>query len=131
MNKVVGQEWIVQDGETTVLKISICRQCTARWYPPRDVCSTCASSDLEQTTTQGTGVAYASTVVRVGAPPFRVPYVLSYVDIDGVRLLTHIDGDQALKPDTPVRLTFGQIGADGDTELWSHVAEPITQENNQ
>jgi len=131
MKKVVGEEWIVQEGETTALKISVCRQCASRWYPPREICSTCASSDLEQTITQGRGVAYASTVVRVGAAPFKAPYVLSYVDIDGVRLLTHIEGDQAPTPDTPVQLTFGAIGTDGDTELWSHMAEPITQENSR
>jgi len=128
MRKTIGGDWIAQDGEAIALRISVCRNCAARWYPPRKICSTCASNDLEQTVTGDRGVAYASTVVRVGAAPFRVPYVLSYVDIDGVRLLTHFDGDQAPPSDSPVRLTIGQIGSEGQTDLWSHLATPITED---
>jgi uncharacterized OB-fold protein len=131
MRKMIGGDWIAQEGHTTALKISACRRCDARWFPPREVCSTCASDDLEQTTTGDRGVAYASTVVRVGAPPFQVPYVLSYVDIDGVRLLTHFDDDHAPAPGTPVRLTTGRIGSEGDTELWSHLAQPIAEEGTR
>ena len=35
--------------------------------------------------------------------------MLSYVDIDGVRILAHTDADRALAPDTPVVLTSGPI----------------------
>jgi uncharacterized OB-fold protein len=129
--KMVNGDWIAHDDDKTSLMISVCQQCAARWFPPRDVCSTCASHELEQTTTGDRGTTYASTVVRVGAAPFRAPYVLSYIDIDGVRVLTHVHGDRAPTPDTPVWLTIGPIGYEGETELWSYVAQPTKEEGTR
>jgi hypothetical protein len=126
VKKTIGEDWIARVGDNVGLRISVCRNCTARWFPPRELCSTCASTDLEQNTTRSRGVAYATTVVRVGAQPFRTPYVLSYVDIDGVRLLAHVEGERVLAPDSPVQLTVGKIGA--DTDLWSYTVRPVCEE---
>ena len=79
-------------------------RCGSRWFPTREICSACAH--VRASTEQRTGdrgVAYASTVVRIAPTGFTAPYVLSYVDIDGVRVLAHTDADRALTPDTPVR----------------------------
>jgi uncharacterized protein len=119
------------------LRISICPACDSRWFPPRRICSRCAHDGTTETLSGRHGTAYASTVVRIGPPTFTAPYVLSYVDIDGVRILAHTDGTTALHPGTPVELTSGAIGHDGGTELWSyrvrahrpthpdHVEEPL------
>jgi uncharacterized OB-fold protein len=106
------------------LTISVCPRCGSRWFPTRDTCSRCAHQGLANQQTGDTGVAYASTVVRIAPAGFTAPYVLSYVDVDGVRVLAHTDADQALAPDTPVRLTSGPI-RDG---LDSHRVTPIESE---
>ncbi|GHF18683.1 hypothetical protein GCM10017786_60550 [Amycolatopsis deserti] len=123
MTDLIAGDWIARNGDTTALRISVCRDCSARWYPPREVCSTCASAELTQTVTGDRGVVYASTVVRVGAAGFDTPYVLSYVDIDGVRVLSHSEGEQALAPDTPVQLTVGAITSGKE----SHIVRPLIE----
>jgi uncharacterized OB-fold protein len=94
---------------TTTLTISVCPHCRSRWFPARAVCSSCGRDGLHEQQTGDHGVAYASTVVRIAPAGFTAPYVLSYVDIDDVRLLAHTDSDHALAPDTPVVLTRGPI----------------------
>ncbi|MHA6782136.1 Zn-ribbon domain-containing OB-fold protein [Pseudonocardia saturnea] len=121
---VVGADGIRPDG-TPIVTISVCPRCTARWFPPREVCSACAHDRLDPVEAGPDGVAYASTVVRIGAPGFTAPYVLSYVDVDGVRVLAHTDtaGDPTpLTPGTPVTFTAGPIGRAGEVELWSYRA---------
>jgi hypothetical protein len=86
------------------LTISVCPRCGSRWFPARELCSTCARDGLVAQRTGDRGVAYASTVVRIAPAGFTAPYVLSYVDVDGVRVLVRTDGDTALVPGTPVTL---------------------------
>jgi uncharacterized OB-fold protein len=126
---IVGGEWLVAiDDGGLGLRVSRCPACQSRWFPPRTVCSTCTSEDLEQRCTSSRGVAYASTVVRVGASGFVAPYVLSYVDVDGVRVLAHTVADGALPPDTDVELMLARIGHDGDEERWSYAVRPVVSE---
>lgn len=122
--RFLGASGVRPDG-TPILTISVCPRCTARWFPPREICSACAHDELEPVDAGRDGIAYASTVVRIGPPGFAAPYVLSYVDVDGVRLLAHTDvagteEPEALAPGTPVVFTAGPIGVAGDVELWSH-----------
>ena len=122
--RIVGAQGIRSDG-TPILTISVCPRCAGRWFPPREVCSTCAHDQLESVEAGTDGIAYASTVVRIGAPGFPTPYVLSYVDVDGVRVLAHTDPadrdkPEALAPGTRVTFTTGPIGTAGDVELWSY-----------
>jgi len=122
--RIVGADGIRPDG-TPILTISVCPRCAARWFPPREVCSTCAYGGLDPLEARADGVAYASTVVRIGAPGFRAPYVLTYVDVDGVRVLAHTDPADpehpaALAPGTPVRFTAGPVGTAAGIDLWSY-----------
>lgn len=130
--KLVGADGVRPDG-TPILTISVCRRCASRWFPPRDTCSACANDELDSVEAGTDGVAYASTVVRIGAPGFTTPYVLSYVDVDGVRVLSHTDtpdreNPAALSPGTPVSFTAGPIGTAGEAELWSYRVRATTRE---
>jgi hypothetical protein len=51
--------------------------------------------------------------------------VLAYVDIDGVRVLAHVDSSEALPPGTPVALRLATIGADEDGPVLSYAVAPI------
>jgi uncharacterized OB-fold protein len=63
--------------------------------------------------------------VRIGPPRFQAPYVLAYVDIDGVRVLAHVESSEALPPGTPVELRLATIGADEDGPVLSYAVAPI------
>jgi len=133
--RFVGADGVRPDG-TPIVRISVCRRCASRWFPPRDTCSACAHDELASVEAGTDGVAYASTVVRIGAPGFATPYVLSYVDIDGVRVLAHTDtadreNPQALSPGTPVTFSAGPIRTAGDVELWSYRVRATTPEEDR
>ncbi|MDJ0420246.1 Zn-ribbon domain-containing OB-fold protein [Rhodococcus opacus] len=126
--RLVGEDWYRQTAAGIELLVSDCNTCGRRWFPPRRACSSCASTDLTRTHTGARGIAYASSKVHVGGAPWPKEYVLSYIDIDGVRVLMHTDSDQALAPDTPVTVALGHIGTDGTTELWSYTAHPVSND---
>ena len=120
-----------EDDTGTRLVISLCPRCGSRWFPARTICSACAHDELTETRTGHKGAAYASTVVRIAPAGFTAPYVLSYVDIDGVRILAHTDADPddpaPLAPGTPVTLTSGPIRRDGDTGVVSYRVRPTME----
>jgi uncharacterized protein len=122
--RAVGAENFLTDGTTAVLRVTRCRNCGSAWFPARTQCSTCASRDVTEDLTSSSGIAYASSVVRVGPPQFLAPYVLAYVDVDGVRVLTHVEADDALRPGTPVELRLATIGADEEGPLKSYAVVP-------
>lgn len=134
--RFVGAAGVRPDG-TPILTISVCPRCAARWFPPREICATCAHDELDPVEAGTAGVVYASTVVRIGAPGFATPYVLSYVDIDGVRVLSHTDAapdrdPEPPAPGTPVTLTAGPVGTAGEVELWSYRAhDPAAPERDR
>lgn len=125
--KVVAGEYFTHvDDDAVRLRITECQDCESRWFPPVAICSRCAGTNVTDIDSGPTGVAYASTVVRVGPSGFPAPYVLSYVDIDGVRILAHTESESALTPDSPVRLGLREIGKKDGTTLLSYVARPLS-----
>jgi uncharacterized OB-fold protein len=125
--RAIGAENFLTDGTRAVLRISRCRDCGSAWFPARAQCSTCASRHVSEELTSTMGIAYASSVVRVGPPGFAAPYVLAYVDVDGVRLLAHAASAEALPPGTPVELRLATIGADEDGPLLSYTFAPTVK----
>jgi uncharacterized protein len=125
--RVVGAENFLTDGTRAVLRVARCRNCGSAWFPARSQCSTCASRDVTEGLTSTSGIAYASSVVRIGPPQFEAPYVLAYVDVDGVRVLAHAESTEALPPGTPVELRLVVIGADEDGPLLSYAVAPTSE----
>ncbi|MEV7990452.1 OB-fold domain-containing protein [Streptomyces sp. NPDC086077] len=125
-DRQVGAEWTHQDGDRTTLTITVCDNCAARWFPPREACSTCASDAVHDIRSETEGRVYASSVVRIAPRGFQAPYVLTYVDISGVRLLAHSPGaEEAPAPGTPVRLTVAPIAGTGESVLTSYAVTPV------
>lgn len=120
----LGGRWVESPDGSVGLRISVCPDCGARWYPPRPACSTCLSEAVEDELADPRGVVYSSTVVHTGPARFEPPYALAYVDVSGVRVLSRVVGTEALAPGSRVRLRVGWIGTDGSGEIVSHVAEP-------
>lgn len=125
--RFIGGDLFVDTGGAVALRISHCNDCDSRWFPVLTTCANCASQNLEEILSGANGHAYASTKVRVGAAPFPSEYVLSYVDVDGVRLLIHTDSDEPLAPDTPVKLVVGQVAEDDTEAIFSYMARPQTE----
>lgn len=77
------------------LLASICSQCEAKAFPPRDICPRCgAASAAEKARLSTEGVLYAFTIVRQAPPGLSTPYVLGYVDLpaEEVRVMAQIVG---------------------------------------
>lgn len=70
------------------LVIHTCKDCGRGHHYPRAMCPHCYSSNLEWKESEGRGVIYTFTVIRVKNTE---PYVLAYVEIaDRVRVVTNI-----------------------------------------
>jgi len=110
-----GELEIEPDGTGHLLG-SRCRSCGAHFFPIRQACSGCLSSDLETVRLTGSGTVYTYTVIRQSTPAFAVPYALGYVDLpEGVRVM----GQIAAEPDDlaigmEVELAVEPFGTDGD-----------------
>lgn len=122
----------VRPDGSPALTISVCPRCASRWFPAREICSACAHDRLDTAVAGRDGLVYASSVVRTGPPGFTTPYILAYVDVDGVRILAHADpldpdNPVAVPPDTPVTFTTGPIGHDGDIERVSYRVRPSSE----
>ena len=125
--RFVGHQNFLTDGTRAVLRAARCHNCGSAWFPARSQCSACASRDVTKGLTSTSGIVYASSVVHVAPPRFDAPYVLAYVDVDGVRVLAHAESTEALPPGTPVELRLAAIGADEDGPLLSYAVAPCVE----
>jgi hypothetical protein len=55
------------------------------------VCATCRNTPLRPLLAGPAATVYAATTVWAGAPGFTVPYSLAYLDVDGLRVLAHLE----------------------------------------
>ena len=91
---------------------SRCRKCGERFVPPRPMCVTCFSTDLEWVETKGEGKLVAFTCIAI-APPFMIaqgydrkhPYISGVVElVEGGRVDARIEG---VDPSTPESIQIG------------------------
>ena len=78
-----------------------CRKCSRRQFPPRSVCPSCHSDDVDWVSTDGRGVLHASTRIHTAGGPFAcmTPYSVGVVDLDaGTRVLTRLLHDASSLP---------------------------------
>jgi uncharacterized OB-fold protein len=91
------------------LLLQRCTDCRKHHFPPRYLCPSCWSENLEWTRSSGEGVVYTLTVMhRAPMPTFvpRVPYVVALVDLDeGPRMMANIVGEAALQTRIGERVT--------------------------
>ena len=98
---------------------SRCRNCDARYIPPRPLCVECHESDLEWIEVSGRGRLSAFTCISIAPPAMEArgfgrqnPYVSGVVELDGGgRVDARIIGVDASKPETisvgmPLKATF-------------------------
>ncbi len=95
---------------------SRCRGCGAHFFPVRQACSGCLSTDLETKRLSNEGTLYTYSVVRQSTPDFEVPYMLGYVDLpEGVRVMGQMTGYELDIPlGTPMVIDVIPFGTDED-----------------
>lgn len=106
---------------------SKCKKCEALAIPPRPICISCFSREMEWIQLQGTGKLVAFTSIVVGPPDMvkegfdrNNPYVVGVVELDeGVKTVGRIVGVDAKKPEqikigTPLKAEFIQKGTGPD-----------------
>ncbi len=96
-----------------------CRNCGARWVPPRPICIACYSSNLEWIEVNGSGRLAAFTCIHI--PPSSMaaqgygrkhPYCVGIVELDdGGRVDARIEGVDATHPESieigmPMKVKF-------------------------
>jgi hypothetical protein len=108
-----------------------CKKCGALALPPRPICTSCFSSDMEWVQFKGVGklVAFTSIVV---APPSMAkegfgknnPYVVGVAGLEeGVKIVARITGVDAKKPaeikiGTPLKAEFIHSGQGADEKTY-------------
>lgn len=84
-----------------------CRNCGARWVPPRPICVACYSSNLELIELSGRGRLAAFTCIHIPPPSMAAqgydrkhPYCVGIVELDdGGRVDARIEGVDATNPE--------------------------------
>lgn len=70
-----------------------CGDCGTHFFPRRQICARCLSTQTETVPLSAGGVLYTFTIVHQSTPEFRTPYILGYVDLpEGVRVLAPLTG---------------------------------------
>ncbi|MCP3936022.1 MAG: Zn-ribbon domain-containing OB-fold protein [Actinomycetia bacterium] len=110
-----GELEVHEDGSGNLVG-SRCSSCGAHFFPVRDACSGCLSTDLETIGFSTTGILYTYSVVRQSTPEFEVPYILGYVDFpEKVRIMGQIRADlDYLSIGMPMVLELEPFGEDDD-----------------
>ncbi|MBI4528451.1 MAG: OB-fold domain-containing protein [Deltaproteobacteria bacterium] len=97
-----------------------CARCGNVYFPRSNVCPGCGSREpMAQVLLSRVGKLYSYSVIHVGAPGFKAPYAVGYVDLpDGPRVFGHVDGweDGPIPLDSSVDIYAGPIGKDREGE---------------
>ncbi|UCG67550.1 MAG: Zn-ribbon domain-containing OB-fold protein [Deltaproteobacteria bacterium] len=106
------------------LMASKCKECSALWLPPRPICPTCKSHEMEWVELSGRGKLVAFTVIGVGPIPMidagynrDNPYCAGIVEVEeGPRISAQILGVDVAHPEnikigTPLTADFVERGS--------------------
>jgi uncharacterized protein len=108
-----------------------CRNCGARWVPPRPICIACYSSNLELIEVSGQGRLAAFTCIHIPTPSMAAqgydrnhPYCVGLVELDdGGRVDARITGVDATNPESiqigmPMNVKFLHVTVEGKAESY-------------
>jgi uncharacterized OB-fold protein len=109
---------------------SKCQKCSAMYIPPRKLCITCNSTDLQWVEMSGKGKLVAFSCIGVGTTfmvdkgySMKKPYCFSVIELDeGPMISGQLLGVDESNPDaisigTPVKLSFIETEIKGETRV--------------
>jgi len=78
-----------------VVYASRCRECSTIYYPPREICPKCKSSNVEWFTVNKRGklLTYAEMNVKPSTHSHYEDYIVGVGEFDGVRILGLVNAD--------------------------------------
>jgi len=91
---VTKAEQFVEYLKNNEIRGTVCKECGARYFPPRSDCSVCLSSDMEWFPITGEGILITFTKATFAPAGFEkdVPYALGVAEFaDGVKVFGRID----------------------------------------
>nr|WP_281497002.1 OB-fold domain-containing protein [Ornithinimicrobium sp. F0845] len=89
-----------------VLAYQSCASCRQAVFPPRVLCPSCGSDDLDWLPSGGRGTVYSATVI---APRGKEPYTVALIDLDeGFRMMSTVTtgDDRPVAIDDSVTVSF-------------------------
>ena len=82
------------------LRGGCCLSCGHIAYPVFSVCANCLSEECVDHKFTGKGKIYASTLMHVGPPNWKTPFVVAFVDLqEGIRVFGHVSADDTTSAD--------------------------------
>ena len=111
---------------------SKCRLCGHATFPPRVVCPVCIDKEsMEEISLGSRGQVDTFSVLHIGAPGFKAPYVVAYVVISGVKVFSLITGcepsEDSLEIGSDVELVVEKIREDEQgNEIRGYKFRPVT-----
>lgn len=100
------------------LRIQQCRDCGRRFFPARDLCTSCLGQNLEWVAASGRATLFSYTVMhQVYDPAFadRVPYAVADVQLaEGPRMISNVIDCPAsnLRIGMPLEVRFDAVSAE-------------------
>ena len=97
----------------------VCPHCTAKIFPPRDICPECGGEAKTDYTFSGLGRIYSYTMIYDAPAGYEefAPYVVALVKLDEGPMVTAqlTDlGDQPIEIGAPVEMVTRRLRQDGD-----------------
>lgn len=105
------------------LQGSVCRNCSEKFFPPRDFCPKCRRKGKIEPfifSGRGTIVSYSEVGVAPDGYELFAPYILAIINLEEGPMITGqiVDTDKSkIKPGVKVRSTFRILRIDGDEGL--------------
>lgn len=119
--RIYGEEWMEQTSEGVSLIVSECQSCGSNWFPKKEICPDCFSTDYRTKPLEGEGEIYSFTTLTVTSKEFQAPLTIAYIDYPGnVRVCGQIEGDK-VGIGEKVEIVLGKIAEDRDgTDVYSY-----------
>lgn len=124
--KLLGEAFLSHDkAGRPQLVGALCEACRTAFFPPAEVCPSCASEEVVDEPFPLTGTIYTLSTVHVAASVWDVPYTIGYVDLpNGARVFSHFKGDVGIG--TEVELSRAVVGKDLEgAKIESFVFVPV------
>ena len=116
---------------------SRCRHCGYVTFPARTVCSACLRNESMEAIPLGSrGRIETFSVLHIGTPGFKAPYILAYVLIGGAKVLSLITGcepkEESLEIGDEVELVVEKIREDEQgNEVRGYKFRPVSGKSKE
>ena len=111
-------EQFVEFLKNNELKGTVCKDCGAKYFPPRSDCAACLSDQMDWFTISGEGTLISFTKAMFAPAGFEkdVPYMLGVAEFqDKIKVFGRIDStlpDDVVKPGMKVKVRTVDLGSD-------------------